>query len=115
MNGQSTIHGNACIHEDYFEICMRNQRYMVIILLFSLLNKCCEIQEYKLAYMCTSQVKRFFFYYAMNRHKMTTITPCYHAENYSPDDNRFDLRQFMYNIRWPWQFRKIDTLAERDQ
>ena len=28
----------------------------------------------------------------MNRHKMTTLTPSYHAENYSPDDNRFDLR-----------------------
>lgn len=30
------------------------------------------------------------------------------AENYAPDDNRFDLRQFLYNVRWPYQFRKID-------
>ncbi|KAJ2556404.1 glutamine-dependent NAD(+) synthetase, partial [Coemansia sp. RSA 1836] len=41
------------------------------------------------------KVKRFFFYYAVNRHKMTTLTPAYHAEAYSPDDNRFDLRQFL--------------------
>ena len=39
------------------------------------------------------KVKHFFRRYAINRHKMTTITPSYHAENYSPDDNRFDLRQ----------------------
>ncbi|EDV26390.1 uncharacterized protein TRIADDRAFT_54321 [Trichoplax adhaerens] len=27
----------------------------------------------------------------------------------SPDDNRFDLRQFLYNINWTWQFRAIDN------
>ncbi|ORX66703.1 glutamine-dependent NAD(+) synthetase with GAT domain-containing protein [Linderina pennispora] len=54
------------------------------------------------------KVKRFFFYYSINRHKMTTITPAYHAETYSPDDNRFDMRQFLYNARWDWQFRCID-------
>ena len=26
------------------------------------------------------KVKRFFFYYSINRHKMTTLTPSYHAE-----------------------------------
>eukprot|EP00026_Physarum_polycephalum_P002922 Phypoly_transcript_02931.p1 GENE.Phypoly_transcript_02931~~Phypoly_transcript_02931.p1 ORF type:complete len:670 (+),score=60.98 Phypoly_transcript_02931:109-2118(+) len=34
------------------------------------------------------KVKKFFFYYSINRHKMTTLTPSYHAEGYSPDDNR---------------------------
>lgn len=34
-------------------------------------------------------------------------------QNYSPEDNRFDLRQFLYNVRWPWQFRKIDELVAR--
>ena len=58
------------------------------------------------------KVKRFFFYYSINRHKMTTLTPAYHAESYSPDDNRFDLRQFLYNARWTWQFRKIDQLVQ---
>src|SRR5436305_12242503 len=35
-----------------------------------------------------TKVKRFFYFYAINRHKMTTLTPAYHAEAYSPDDNR---------------------------
>ncbi len=59
------------------------------------------------------KVKRFFYYYSVNRHKMTTLTPSYHAESYSPDDNRFDLRQFLYNVRWGWQFRQIDRLAKK--
>ncbi len=58
------------------------------------------------------KVKRFFYYYALNRHKMTVLTPSYHAESYSPDDNRFDLRQFLYNVRWTWQFCKIDHLVQ---
>ncbi|OLL24912.1 Glutamine-dependent NAD(+) synthetase [Neolecta irregularis DAH-3] len=58
------------------------------------------------------KVKRFFYYYAVNRHKMTTITPAYHAEAYSPDDNRFDLRPFLYNVRWTWQNSKIDKFVD---
>ncbi|KAI0955406.1 glutamine-dependent NAD(+) synthetase [Taiwanofungus camphoratus] len=57
------------------------------------------------------KVKHFFFEYARNRHKMTTLTPSYHAEQYSPDDNRFDLRPFLYPSRFPWQFKKIDQVA----
>jgi NAD+ synthase (glutamine-hydrolysing) len=57
------------------------------------------------------KVKRFFFYYSVNRHKMCTITPAYHAEGYSPDDNRFDLRQFLYNTKWTRQFSVIDDMA----
>ncbi|KAL6979416.1 NAD(+) synthase (glutamine-hydrolyzing) [Sarracenia purpurea var. burkii] len=57
------------------------------------------------------KVKHFFKYYSINRHKMTVLTPSYHAESYSPEDNRFDLRQFLYNGRWPYQFRKIDELV----
>jgi len=34
------------------------------------------------------KVKLFFRKYSINRHKMTVLTPSYHAENYSPDDNR---------------------------
>ena len=34
------------------------------------------------------KVKRFFVYYGINRHKSCTLTPAYHAEQYSPDDNR---------------------------
>ena len=46
-----------------------------------------------------AKVKSFFFYSSCNRHKMTTLTPSYHAENYSPEDNGFD--PFLYNVRWP--------------
>jgi NAD+ synthase (glutamine-hydrolysing) len=60
-----------------------------------------------------AKVKRFFRYYAVNRHKATVLTPAYHAESYSPDDHRFDLRQFLYEARWTWQFRKMDESVER--
>jgi NAD+ synthase (glutamine-hydrolysing) len=43
---------------------------------------------------------------------MTTLTPAYHAESYSPDDNRFDLRPFLYNASWSWQFEKIDQAVQ---
>ncbi|GAB1518192.1 glutamine-dependent NAD(+) synthetase [Rhizoctonia solani] len=59
------------------------------------------------------KVKLFFFEHARNRHKMTTLTPSYHAESYSPDDNRFDLRPFLYNARFPFQFAKIDDIAKK--
>jgi NAD+ synthase (glutamine-hydrolysing) len=38
---------------------------------------------------------------------MTTLTPSYHAEQYSPDDNRFDLRPFLYP-GWQWAWDKIE-------
>ena len=60
------------------------------------------------------KVKRFFHYYAINRHKMTTMTPSYHAEAYSPDDNRFDLRPFLYPPFYQsWSFKRIDEEVER--
>ena len=58
-----------------------------------------------------AKVKRFFYYYSINRHKMTTLTPSYHAESYSPDDNRFDLRPFLYNKSWTRQNAMIDSLV----
>ena len=58
------------------------------------------------------KVQRFFFYYSVNRHKMCTLTPSYHAEGYSPDDNRFDLRQFLYNTKWPRQFGIINRMVD---
>lgn len=58
------------------------------------------------------KVKRFFYYYSRNRHKMTVITPSYHCEAYGNDDNRFDHRQFMYDASWGHQFEKIDKLSE---
>ena len=54
------------------------------------------------------KVKDFYFFNCINRHKMTTLTPSYHAENYSPDDNRFDLRPFLTSPRFEMQFKAID-------
>lgn len=61
------------------------------------------------------KVQRFFYYYSVNRHKMCTLTPSYHAEGYSPDDNRFDLRPFLYNTKWPRQFRIMKEMAAKDE
>lgn len=55
------------------------------------------------------KVKRFFATYSVNRHKAATLTPACHAENYSPDDSRFDPRPLLYRSGWPWQFRCVDT------
>lgn len=54
------------------------------------------------------KVKRFFWFYGVNRHKMTVLTPAYHAESYSPDDNRYDLRPILYP-RLGWAYGKIDA------
>lgn len=53
------------------------------------------------------KVRRFYYYYSINRHKMTTLTPAYHAEQYSPDDNRYDLRPFLYPS-FTWAYNKIE-------
>ncbi len=61
-------------------------------------------------------VKRFWTAHGANRHKATTLTPAYHAEAYSPDDNRFDQRPFLYNRGWGAQFRAIDAgVREREE
>ncbi|KAJ9142062.1 Glutamine-dependent NAD(+) synthetase [Pleurostoma richardsiae] len=55
------------------------------------------------------KVKRFHHYYQINRHKQCVQTPAYHAESYSPDDHRFDLRQIVYPPAFEsWSFKKID-------
>lgn len=64
-------------------------------------------------FQVAEKVKLFFRCYSVNRHKMTVLTPAYHAETYSPDDHRFDHRQFLYNYRWVWQFRAIDKAVSK--
>ncbi|KAH8690888.1 hypothetical protein BGW36DRAFT_306121 [Talaromyces proteolyticus] len=59
------------------------------------------------------KVKKFFHFYQINRHKQTVATPAYHAESYSPDDHRFDLRPFLYPPAFQsWSFEKIDKRVE---
>lgn len=53
------------------------------------------------------KVMRFFRFYALNRHKAVILTPSPHLSAYNPDDNRHDLRPFLYVVHWPWQFDKI--------
>ena len=77
----------------------------------SMFRKLCAKWNHLSPTEVAAKVKRFFYYYAANRHKMCIITPAYHAEAYSPDDNRFDLRQFLYNTKWTRQFRSIDEMV----
>lgn len=60
----------------------------------------------------SDRIKTFFTYYAKNRHKMTTLTPSYHAESYSPEDHRFDLRPFLYPTQWIWQFNSMNQYID---
>ncbi|KAJ5947595.1 hypothetical protein N7466_000610 [Penicillium verhagenii] len=53
------------------------------------------------------KTRHFFYNYSINRHKMTVLTPSYHAEQYSPDDNRHDLRQFLYPS-FTWAYKKME-------
>nr|XP_018913780.1 PREDICTED: probable glutamine-dependent NAD(+) synthetase [Bemisia tabaci]XP_018913781.1 PREDICTED: probable glutamine-dependent NAD(+) synthetase [Bemisia tabaci]XP_018913782.1 PREDICTED: probable glutamine-dependent NAD(+) synthetase [Bemisia tabaci]XP_018913783.1 PREDICTED: probable glutamine-dependent NAD(+) synthetase [Bemisia tabaci] len=76
--------------------------YSMFCQLLPIWSKKCSSEE------VADKVKHFFRHYAINRHKITILTPSYHAETYSPDDNRFDHRPFLYNVRWPWQFGAID-------
>jgi len=84
------------------------------VAMFNKLSRYCHLQPWSgmSPVGVAAKVKRFFSKYAQNRHKATTLTPSYHAESYSPDDNRFDLRQFLYNWQWPWQYRKMDEALE---
>lgn len=52
-------------------------------------------------------VKRFHHFYAINRHKMTTMTPAYHAADYSAED----LRPFLYpDFQKSWACKRIDAI-----
>ncbi|KAF2672462.1 NAD+ synthase [Microthyrium microscopicum] len=54
---------------------------------------------------------KFFRYYCINRHKSTIMTPSIHMSGYNPDDNRHDLRPFLYPSM-EYQFNKIRKHAE---
>lgn len=52
------------------------------------------------------KVLHFNTYFGINRHKMSIVTPSVHCCDYSPEDNRFDLRQILYP-KLEWSYRKI--------
>eukprot|EP00742_Colponemidia_sp_Colp-10_P020140 GILJ01023440.1.p1 GENE.GILJ01023440.1~~GILJ01023440.1.p1 ORF type:complete len:540 (+),score=91.83 GILJ01023440.1:107-1621(+) len=62
-----------------------------------------------------NRVKDFFVKYAKNRHKATVLPPAYHLENHSADDNRFDMRQIIYDTTWRWQFDAIDRQLQKEK
>ncbi len=37
-------------------------------------------------------------YFGIDRYKITVLTPSYHAEHCSLEDNRYDLRPFLYPV-----------------
>ncbi|KAL1653971.1 hypothetical protein SLS61_003373 [Didymella pomorum] len=52
-------------------------------------------------------VKRFHHFYAINRHKMTTMTPAYYAADYSAEDPR----PFLYpEFQDSWGCKRIDAI-----
>jgi len=71
-----------------------------------------HIWDHKTPTQVADKVKKFYKFYSINRHKMTVLTPSYHAEAYGTDDNRFDLRQFLYDTKWEVQFAEIDSIAQ---
>lgn len=58
------------------------------------------------------KTKRFYRFWALNRHKAVVLTPSIHLSAYNTDDNRFDLRPFLLVVSWPYQFAKIDRHVE---
>ena len=41
-------------------------------------------------------LRLYLTFFSLNRHKMTIITPSLYSDIYNCDDNRYDLRQFLY-------------------
>ena len=78
---------------------------------YSSFVKCCEIWN-KSPEEIATKVKKFFVQYATNRHKMTVLTPMLAMDASIVDDNRYDLRQLLYNLAWTTQFDEIDKALE---
>ncbi len=54
------------------------------------------------------KIKRFFTFYSNNRHKCTILPPSFHFDPESCDDNRYDMRPYIYATDWSYQFEIID-------
>ncbi|KAK7981874.1 hypothetical protein PG996_009561 [Apiospora saccharicola] len=74
-----------------------------------------ELSTFGILRKMAEKVMHFFRNYAINRHNATITTPSVHMSAYNPDDNRHDLRPFLYNVNWPFQFNKIRAHAEHLQ
>jgi NAD+ synthase (glutamine-hydrolysing) len=59
-------------------------------------------------------VKKFHYFYGINRHKMSSLTPAYHAGKSNPDDHRYDMRPMLYpGFEGSWSCKRIDELTEQ--
>jgi NAD+ synthase (glutamine-hydrolysing) len=59
-------------------------------------------------------VKKFHHFYGINRHKMSSLTPAYHAGKSNPDDHRYDMRPMLYpGFEESWSCKRIDELTEQ--
>jgi NAD+ synthase (glutamine-hydrolysing) len=54
------------------------------------------VQAKATATIIANIVTIFFDFYGIHRNKMTILTPSVHGTGYSPDDNRYDQRPFLY-------------------
>lgn len=79
----------------------------------SMFERVRRIQKDLTASQVGEKVKHFFRYYAINRHKQTTVTPSMHFQPSSCDDNRYDMRPFLYNADWTFQFKEIDKRVKK--
>ncbi|KAH7324013.1 hypothetical protein BKA65DRAFT_78840 [Rhexocercosporidium sp. MPI-PUGE-AT-0058] len=75
---------------------------------YGMFEKLVHLWAHKLSPQQIYEKVRFFSWnYGINRHKQTTITPAYHMEAYGVDDNRFDMRPFLYPS-FQWAYTKIE-------
>ena len=65
------------------------------------------------ALQIAEKVLTFFGWYAFNRNKMTIVTPSIHGTNYSPDDNRYDQRPFLYPTATFWYSNGTQTGSDQ--
>jgi len=61
------------------------------------------------------KVKLFFTTYSKNRHKATTLPPSFFYDPEACDDNRFDMRPWLYATDWSYQFDIIDDRVKEIQ
>lgn len=61
------------------------------------------------------KIKKFFTYYGINRHKCTILPPAFHYDPEGCDDNRYDMRPFIYATDWSYQFEIIDERVREIQ
>eukprot|EP00826_Nyctotherus_ovalis_P001522 TRINITY_DN10247_c0_g1_i2.p1 TRINITY_DN10247_c0_g1~~TRINITY_DN10247_c0_g1_i2.p1 ORF type:complete len:697 (-),score=159.72 TRINITY_DN10247_c0_g1_i2:64-2118(-) len=77
----------------------------------SMFEKLLELWDTKTPGEIAAKVKKFFAYYTINRHKMTCAPAALHNSSGGCDDNRYDQRQFVYNVMWKYQFECLDKMV----